>query len=219
MISAAAGEHLPACFLCLAHWWKQKAPWCVCHFLANYLCPITPSSAAGAYSNKIYLHFRKCCLQVPQFLEGECSSGRWVTLRPPTVCGDHRRIIEWFGLEGTSRIIKIQPTCHRQDHQPPYLILDRDAQGLGSVLTLPAQHVYHATALQISGEHMWEIIPWLPSLGYRAHQLRCFPDDCRPDTLDLGALMSLCLGPLALSMCRHKATAVLVSRQDFFPKW
>ena len=39
------------------------------------------------------------------------------------------RIIEWLGLEGTSRIIKLQPLCHRQGHQPPYLILDQAAQG------------------------------------------------------------------------------------------
>ena len=34
------------------------------------------------------------------------------------------RIIEWFGLEGTSRIIKLQSPCHRQGHQPPCVILD-----------------------------------------------------------------------------------------------
>jgi len=41
---------------------------------------------------------------------------------------DHR-IIEWPGLEGTSRIIKLQPLCHRQGHQPPHLILGQAAQG------------------------------------------------------------------------------------------
>jgi len=33
-------------------------------------------------------------------------------------------IIEWLGLEETSRIIKIQPPCLRQDHQFPYQMLD-----------------------------------------------------------------------------------------------
>jgi len=33
--------------------------------------------------------------------------------------------IEWLGLEGTSRIIKLQPLCHMKGHQPPYLILDQ----------------------------------------------------------------------------------------------
>ena len=32
-------------------------------------------------------------------------------------------------LEGTSRIIKLQPPCHRQGHQPPHLVLDQAAQG------------------------------------------------------------------------------------------
>jgi len=40
-----------------------------------------------------------------------------------------QRIIEWLGLEGTSRIIKLQPPCHRQGCQPPHLILDQAAQG------------------------------------------------------------------------------------------
>ena len=39
------------------------------------------------------------------------------------------RIIEWFGLEGTSRIIKFQPPYQRQGYQPPDLVLDQVAQG------------------------------------------------------------------------------------------
>ena len=45
--------------------------------------------------------------------------------------GDHQRpnrIIEWLGLEGTSRIIKFQLPCHRQGHKPSYLILDHTKQ-------------------------------------------------------------------------------------------
>jgi len=38
-------------------------------------------------------------------------------------------IIEWFGLEGTPRIIKLPPPCHRQGHPPPELVLDQAAQG------------------------------------------------------------------------------------------
>ena len=33
------------------------------------------------------------------------------------------------GLEGTSRIMNLQPLCHRQGHQPAYLIVDQAAQG------------------------------------------------------------------------------------------
>ena len=38
-------------------------------------------------------------------------------------------ITEWPGLEGTSRIVNLQPLHHRQGHQPPHLILDQAAQG------------------------------------------------------------------------------------------
>ena len=41
----------------------------------------------------------------------------------------NQRITEWPGLEGTSRIMKLQPPRHRQNHQPPHLILDQAAQG------------------------------------------------------------------------------------------
>ena len=34
----------------------------------------------------------------------------------------NHRITEWPGLEGTSRIMKLQPPHHRQGHQPPHLI-------------------------------------------------------------------------------------------------
>ena len=40
----------------------------------------------------------------------------------------NHRITEWPGLEGTSRITKIQTPHHRQGHQPPHLILDQAAQ-------------------------------------------------------------------------------------------
>ena len=39
------------------------------------------------------------------------------------------RIIEWLGLEGTSRTIKLQPPCCRQGPQPPNLIPAQSAQG------------------------------------------------------------------------------------------
>lgn len=37
----------------------------------------------------------------------------------------YHRIIEQLGLEGTSRITKLQHSCHRQGCQPPHLILDQ----------------------------------------------------------------------------------------------
>jgi len=45
------------------------------------------------------------------------------TQRPPYSQGYHR-IIEWFGLEGTLKIIWFQPPCHKQGHLP----LDQVAQ-------------------------------------------------------------------------------------------
>ena len=41
----------------------------------------------------------------------------------------NNRVTEWPGLEGTSRITKLQPPRHRQGHQPPHFILDQAAQG------------------------------------------------------------------------------------------
>jgi len=50
------------------------------------------------------------------------------TLGPRTVQLSHK-ITERPGLEGTSRIMDLQPPCHRQGHQPPHLTLDQAAQG------------------------------------------------------------------------------------------
>ena len=39
------------------------------------------------------------------------------------------RITEWLGLEGTSRITKLQPPHHTQGHQPPHFRPAQAAQG------------------------------------------------------------------------------------------
>jgi len=61
--------HLPASVFCA---WpaegRRRLLLCVCHVLANDVCLVTPSSAAGAYSNKTCLCFRQCCSQVQLFL-------------------------------------------------------------------------------------------------------------------------------------------------------
>jgi len=46
-----------------------------------------------------------------------CPGCRAVWARMGTTGGF--RIIEWFGLEGTLRIIWFQPSCHEQGHLPP----------------------------------------------------------------------------------------------------
>jgi len=41
----------------------------------------------------------------------------------------YHRTIQWLGLEGTSRIMKLQPLCCMQGHQPPHLIPAQAAHG------------------------------------------------------------------------------------------
>jgi len=53
----------------------------------------------------------------------------------PELAG-HRRIIEWFGLEGTLKIIWFQPSCHGQGHLPP-------AQGAQSSIQPGLEHFHH----------------------------------------------------------------------------
>lgn len=68
MTKAAAGEHLPASvFPAWPTEGNRRLLPCVCHVLANYLCLLTPSPAAVAYSNRICLRFRQCCFQVHLF--------------------------------------------------------------------------------------------------------------------------------------------------------
>ena len=42
-------------------------------------------------------------------------------------CRNHR-IIEWFGLEGTLKIIWFQPPCHQQGHLPPDQVAQSSVQ-------------------------------------------------------------------------------------------
>ena len=39
--------------------------------------------------------------------------------RIPSASWRNHRIVEWFGLEGTLKIIWFQPPCHEQGHLPP----------------------------------------------------------------------------------------------------
>ena len=57
----------------------------------------------------------------------ECSE----TILDILLCKTTSSITEWPGLEGTSRIVNLQPPCHRQGHQPPHSIQDQAAQGTG----------------------------------------------------------------------------------------
>jgi len=50
-------------------------------------------------------------------------------LQGPVKLGNKECIIEWVGLEGTSRIMKLHPPHHRQGLQPTHLIAGQAAQG------------------------------------------------------------------------------------------
>ena len=68
---------------------------------------------------------------------------------PSEVTGLCHRIIEWLGLEGSSRIIKLQTSCHMQGHQPPYLIPDKAAQG---PIQLGLEHLQGRGIHSLSGQ-------------------------------------------------------------------
>ena len=84
-----------------------------------------------------FWHLHQCCLFVFEVLFNDFNVSNVL----PSRGGEHKnlnlakmslafhKITEWLGLEGTSRIMKLQPPCCMQGHQPPYLILDQAAQG------------------------------------------------------------------------------------------
>ena len=99
---------------------------------ARYKPRVTnPSTASPSHSfPKYLLHIRKISL----LKADSCNMFRLLK----TCCRDsqgepasmvNRRIIAWLGLEGTSRIMKLQPPHHRQGHQPPHFIPAQAAQG------------------------------------------------------------------------------------------
>ena len=98
-----------------------------------------PEEAQVGYYEKFLL--RKSGEAVAQAVQGGCRcpipggiQGQvgWGPVQPDLVSDSLAyvvpHIIEWLGLEGTSRIIKLQPPCHRQGHQHLYVILDQAAQ-------------------------------------------------------------------------------------------
>ena len=57
---------------------------------------------------------------------------KWCTKGQSSICdmtAPPVLITEWLGLEGISRIMKFQPSCHKQCHQPPDLILNQVVKG------------------------------------------------------------------------------------------
>jgi len=70
-------------------------------------------------------------------------------LNPTFSSTQNYRIVEWFGLEGTLKIIKFQTPCHRQSHQPPYMVLDQVAQCL---IQLGLEHLQGQSIHNLSGQ-------------------------------------------------------------------
>jgi len=63
------------------------------------------------------------------------------------------RIIGWLGLEGTSRIISLQPPCHMQGHQPPYVI---PAQAVHGPIQPGLEHLQGQGIHSLSGQQVFE---------------------------------------------------------------
>ena len=91
----------------------------------------------------------------------------------------YRRIIEWLGLGGTSRIMKLQSTHSRQGHQPPHLIPDQAAQGPippghehlqgWGIHSLSGQLFQHLTTLIVKN------LPLISKLNLPSFNLKPFP--------------------------------------------
>ena len=83
-----------------------------------------------------------------------CSNSSYVgqTAFMDSKCCCHR-ITEWLGLEGTSRIMKLQHLCHRQGHQPPHVIPAQAAQG---PIQPGLQHLHRWTG---HPQPLWAAVP------------------------------------------------------------
>jgi len=78
----------------------------------------------------------------------------------------HHRMV---GLEGTSRITKLQPPCCRQGHQPPHVIPAQSAQG-------PIQPgLEHLQGWMGHPQPLWQLFQHLTTLI-----VKNFPSDIQP---------------------------------------
>ena len=72
-----------------------------------------------------------------------------------TVQTQTHRITEWLGLEGTSRIIKFQPLCHRQGCQLLDQVLDQIVQGpiQPGLKHLQGQNIHSLSGQPVTAPH------------------------------------------------------------------
>jgi len=104
----------------------------------------------------------------------------------------NHRILEWLGLEGTSRIIKLQTLCFMQGCQLSHLILDQAAQGPiqpgrehlqgWGIHSLSGQLFQHLTTLIVKN------FPLISNLNLPSFNLQPFPL-----LLPLSTLVKSCL--------------------------
>jgi len=130
-------------------------------------------------------HTHRCHLSPPpvlphlicetKFVVCVCSGQCLLEFPIPSFSLSLHRVIEWPGLEGTSRIMKLQPPHHRQGHQlhisdqprlpraPSNLALNtsRDGQGIHS---LSGQLFQHLTTLSVNNLLCCRSFTWLKTL-------------------------------------------------------
>jgi len=79
-------------------------------------------------------------------------------------------------LEGISRIIKFQPPCHREGHQPPYLILD---QAPSNVALNTSRDRASTASLGNLFQHLTTLLvknfPLISNLNFPSFNLKPFP--------------------------------------------
>jgi len=63
-------------------------------------------------------------------------------------------MVECLGLAGTPRIIKFQPPCHRQGHQPPDLVLDEVARAPSNLVLSTFRDRASTTSLGSLFQHL-----------------------------------------------------------------
>ena len=91
---------------------------CLVHYLSLFCCSVNPFLSNLQWILRTVCH---CLLNFRGLLSCNHSSFLHVVI----IC--FHRVIEWLGLEGTSRIMNLQLPCRMQGHQPPHLLLDQAA--------------------------------------------------------------------------------------------
>jgi len=110
--------------------WQLQAP---NGRLLGLLCPVRQLKGSPAVL-LTWFGSHQSCLPAEVWVTGICNAGgsgsfcwggffNWTKcLRSQVLCAlsaRNHRITEWFGLEGTLKIIWSQPPCHEQGHLPP----------------------------------------------------------------------------------------------------